>query len=236
MDVAPWLVALLILVIATGAACAGALNIQKEPFEASLTRSRQAIVPPLKQPANNTWVMQAYGPYIRNVQNNDKFATRQGFVGDGPSKDYKMYPGMDQNIASSSVPLAYTASGEQGNPETESILRDTLNGAKQALGTESSIIPTQANLDRASGGNQEPANTPLTQGYQPHQERIAPHEVPRPQYAQVTANVHTDIGTDAEVIQRNSVKVPSLRERVRPEEAAESENFNNKYAINYHHF
>lgn len=94
-------------------------------------------------------------------------------------------------------------------------------------------IPTDENLQTISGGSQEAANVPLTSAYKPHQERIYPDQHPRPSYSHMTATVHTDAGTQAEEIRKNTVRTPSIRELVREESKGSSETFMNPYAIQY---
>ena len=190
--------------------------------------SRQIIVPSLALPNNipGNYVIQAYGIHDRSIH--------PGSVrGDGVKEPFiaevkqKLYPGVDHNIttAQQSVPYSGVLSEDTNSPLTQQL------AVVQAVAK--GTIPTEQNLEMINGGSGDAANVKLSQGYQPHQEKIYPDQHPRPQHSQLTAGAPTDSGTIAEDIQKESVRTPSVREMVREEEHHESESFNNPYAVRY---
>ncbi len=257
MGIPPWIVALIVLIVASGvgAYIVGFDYGLPEGFYSSVdpsqeyredTHSRRLIVPPLKYPDDDKYLMQSYGLHDRGINKtnirgggdpifnfnpagNDGFVDRatERFVGDGVTETKKLYPGLDQNISVTQQPVAY--SGIAADQEDSPVKQQLAVVQTVAKGT----IPTDDNLALISGGSGEAANTPLTQGYQPHQEKIYPDQHPRPQHAQVTAGAPTDAGTAAEEIMTTSVRMPSVREMVREEERRESESFSNPYAVRY---
>lgn len=270
MSIPPWIVALIVLIVASGVGAyivgfdyglpegfapnEGFATDPSQEYRED-THSRRLIVPPLKYPDDDKYIMQSYGLHDRGINKtnirgggdpifnfnpagNDGFVDRaqqgkQGehaserFIGDGVTETKKLYPGLDQNISVTQQPVAY--SGIAADQEDSPVKQQLAVVQTVAKGT----IPTDDNLALISGGSGEAANTPLTQGYQPHQEKIYPDQHPRPQHAQVTAGAPTDAGTAAEEIMTTSVRMPSVREMVREEERRESESFSNPYAVRY---
>ena len=202
-------------------------NSQSEGFVAPMS-SRHMIIPPLALP-NNTpgnYVIQAYGIHDRSIHPGPfrDDAIREAFTAEAQQK---LYPGVDHNIttAQQSVPYSGVLSEDTNSPLTQqlAVVQSVAKGN----------IPTEQNLEMINGGSDEAANVKLSQGYQPHQEKIYPDQHPRPQHSQLTAGAPTDSGTIAEDIQKTSVRTPSVREMVREEEHNESESFNNPYAVRY---
>ncbi len=224
MSIPPWFLAIVVLVIATGvgAYTIGTTHVLPEGFNVPLT-SRRIIAPPLDSPIPDKFVMQPYGVHDRFVH------PSHVRLGGDPIFNFnpRRMEGFDQNVASNQPPIAY--SGIATNENDSPLIRQLQIVQSVAKGT----IPTDQNLELISGGSEEPANVPLSGAYQPHQERIYPDQHPRPQHSQLTAGAPTDAGTIAEEIQKNAVRVPSVRELVREEERRESEAFNNPYAVRY---
>lgn len=252
MSIPPWVLAIVVLIVAAGV---GAYTISSthvfegEGFTAP-PNSRRYIVPPLANPIPDAYANQPYGIHDRSIHPShvrvggdpifnfnpnrmEGFASGksqgEGYQAQGEStvETKTLYPGLDQNITATQQPIAYSGIAET---QTNTPLTQQLQKVQAiAKGT----IPTDQNLQMINGGTDESANTPLSQAYQPHQERIYPDQHPRPQYTQLTAGVLTDAGTGAEEIQKASVRTPSIREHVREEEAREVESFNNPYAVQY---
>ncbi len=237
MSIPPWIVALLILVLVAGVG-ASRLGVNYGLPEGYLNNplsSRRIIAPPLGVPNANPGneYMQPYGLHDRSTHRGPVRNSGDPVFNYNPYREgfqeakQKLYPGLDQNITTAQQPVPYSGVLSE---ETNSPLAQQLEVIKAvAKGT----IPSDQNLAMISGGSGEGANVPLTQGYQPHQERIYPDQHPRPQYSQLTAGAPTDAGTIAEQIQKASVRTPSVREMVREEERRESESFSNTYAVRY---
>ena len=110
---------------------------------------------------------------------------------------------------------------------------DYLRQIKSRVGN-SSIVPTQQNLDLISGGKNPPPEESLVQQYMPNQEKIKPHEMPPQRGPAIIANVPTDAGTEAEKIQRESTATRSVRENVRGD-GSTNQGFMNQHSITYVH-
>ena len=153
------------------------------------------------------------------------------------SPEAKLHAGLDQNIAVQSAPIAYSSTSE--NSDTDSRFKNLLNAIQKRTGS-SSIIPTTTNLFMASG-NDASGNHPSTDAsgseYKPHQQVITPDQFPLPLKPTLTANVPTDVGTQAENILNGSILTPSMRQMIRTDvKNAVKEGVNdlqNQYEITY---
>jgi len=165
-----------------------------------------------------------------------------------------LQPGMDQNIAVSTTPLAYSSPSDI--PDTDSKFKNLLNAIKQRTGS-SSIFPTDSSLSLASGGQDasggdhikgkgQDASGGKGQGqgqdasgstYTPNQDVILPHQYPLTPQSTLTANVPTDAGTQAQDILNGSILSPSMRQMIRTDVKnavrEEANNLQNQYEITY---
>lgn len=259
MSIPPWIVAFMILVVvaAFGAHRLGVNYGLPEGFgsdhDPSLTQSlgsraerqsqgtndsegfvappnsRTQIVPEYKKLQQDPYLYEPIGLHDRQIQPTGTRGVKDSIFGVKSEgfEDRKLYPGIDQNITVAQQPVAY--SGIADNETTSPLTSQLAQVQAVAKGT----IPDDQNLTLIGGGSQEAANVQLSTAYQPHQEKIYPDQHPRPSYTQLTAGAPTDTGTQAEEIQKASVRTPSVRELVREEQRRESESFNNPYGVRY---
>ena len=156
-----------------------------------------------------------------------------------------LHEGMDQNIAGSTAPLAYSASNNSVNTTQ---FQNLLQAIQQRIGN-SGNVPTDTNLSMASDGSKDASGVWQGKGsskgvdasgsdvYVPNQETIYPHQRPPAQPPRLTATVPTDAGTQAEAIQTNQILTPSMRQMIRSDvKSAIKEEVNdiqNQYEITY---
>jgi hypothetical protein len=165
------------------------------------------------------------------------FPSSEGWQNEESEDDVKeespaLKTGLDQNISSSTTPLAYSVAVGSLETENDKILQDILPTIRSKIG-QSSTIPKQENLDLISGGPNESATQVLVQEHQPNLEKIAPHQQLPKHTPQMVANVPTDQGTEAEQIQSNSYATRSVRQNIREEEPLKEESFANPFRIRY---
>jgi hypothetical protein len=122
-----------------------------------------------------------------------------------------LYQGMDQNIAVSSPPLAYSSPSDVQN--TDAKFQNLLQAIHQRTGN-SGIFPTDANLSMAANSSQD-ASGQHHGTYTPNQQTIYPHDFPPQNLPTLTANVPTDAGTQAEAIKAGQILTPSIRQMIR---------------------
>jgi len=128
-----------------------------------------------------------------------------------------LYQGMDQNIAVSSPPLAYSSPSDVQN--TDAKFQNLLQAIHQRTGN-SGIFPTDANLSMAANSSQGVSGVQDASGqglgtYTPNQQTIYPHDFPPQNLPTLTANVPTDAGTQAEAIKAGQILTPSIRQMIR---------------------
>jgi hypothetical protein len=141
----------------------------------------------------------------------------------GPMATVSLSPGMDQNIAVSSPPLAYSIKSDIQN--TDAKFKNLLNAIHKRTGS-SSIFPTTSSLHMASGvsskdasGNKLDASGSHVDAsgsrYTPNQITIRPDQHLPVQQPTLTANVPTDAGTGAQTIMNGATLTPSVRQMIR---------------------
>ena len=132
------------------------------------------------------------------------------------STTVSLSPGMDQNIAVSSPPLAYSA--ESDIPNTDAKFKNLLKAIQQRTGS-SSIFPTITSLNLATNsdasGNDASGVDASGSTYTPNQVVIAPHQYPPNAQPSLTANTPTDAGTGAQNIMNGATITPSVRQMIR---------------------
>jgi hypothetical protein len=155
------------------------------------------------------------------------------------------FHGLPENFVSEQAPAKQQQEKEQSvatiqQPPADPVydgqdteFNDYLRQIKSRVGN-SSIIPTQQNLDLISGGKNPPPEESLVQQYMSNQEKIQPHEMPPQRSPAIIANVPTDAGTEAEKIQRESTATRSIRENVRGD-GSTNQGFMNQHSITYVH-
>ena len=137
-----------------------------------------------------------------------------------PEKTVSLFPGMDQNIAVSSTPLAYSTPAD--TVSTDAKFKNLLQAIQQRTGS-SSIFPTTSSLHMvsgrdASGSAMDASGSAMDASgstYVPNQVVIAPHQYPPASQPTLTANAPTDAGTMANEITNGAFLTPSVRQMIR---------------------